>query len=78
MSERIEYPRHWSKFYVDSDGAYNIPRLSISSMGKSSEIGRFLNYDDKTDLINIITNMTNCFQYQNSPDHTRHLEPTTH
>lgn len=64
-SERIEYQRYWSKFYVDSKGRYNIPRLSISSMGKTTEIGEFLSYEDKTALINIITNITLSFQSHN-------------
>jgi len=60
--ERVEYQRYWSKFHVDSKGRYNIPRLSISCMGKTSEIGDFLSYEDKTALINIITNITLSFQ----------------
>lgn len=67
-SQRIEYQRYWSTFYVDCDGQYNIPRLSISSKGKTTEIGYFLNFDDKSKLINIITNMTDCFHEQTSPN----------
>jgi len=62
--DRVEYQRYWSKFYIDSEGSYNIPKLSIRSMGKTTEIGQFLSYDDKTALITIITNMTNSFQHQ--------------
>ena len=68
VNDRIEYQRYWSKFYIDCNGHYNIPRLSISSMGKSTEIGPFLSYDDKTSLIDIITKMTDSFQHQNQPD----------
>lgn len=68
--DRIEYQRYWSKFYIDGEGYYNIPRLSISSMGKTTEIGNFLNYDDKARLIHIITNMTNSFQHRNDASNT--------
>jgi len=68
VNDRIEYQRYWSKFYIDSDGNYNIPRLSISSMGKSTEIGPFLSYDDKAVLIGIITSMTDSFQHKNQPN----------
>lgn len=70
-NDRVEYQRYWSKFYIDSEGRYSIPRLSISSMGKTTEIGDFLSYEDKSDLINIITNMTAGYQNQNHPNQTK-------
>ncbi|HED33434.1 MAG TPA: DUF2244 domain-containing protein [Gammaproteobacteria bacterium] len=60
----IEYQRYWSKFLVKDDGNYNIPRLSICSKGVSTNIGDFLNYDDKTQLIELIKHITENFQRQ--------------
>ena len=62
--QRIEYQRYWSKFHVDNEGNYNIPQLSISSKGKTTEIGGFLNYKDKLTLINLIKDVTDRFQTQ--------------
>ena len=59
--KRIEYQRHWSAFHVDNEGRYNIPRLSILSRGKSTEIGAFLNYKDKLELITLIKTITSRF-----------------
>ena len=59
--KRVEYQRHWSSFHVDDDGRYNIPRLSILSKGKSTEIGAFLNYKDKLELITLIKLLTSRF-----------------
>lgn len=60
----IEYQRYWSRFLVEDDGNYNIPRLSICSKGVSTDIGDFLNYDDKTQLIKLIKHITVNFQLQ--------------
>jgi len=60
--QRVEYQRYWSKFHIDNQGNYNIPRLTISSKGKSTEIGDFLNYKDKLILIKLIKDITNNFQ----------------
>ncbi|RDH82433.1 MAG: hypothetical protein DIZ80_09070 [endosymbiont of Galathealinum brachiosum] len=63
-NQRIEYQRYWSKFHVDNKGIYNIPKLSISSKGKTTEIGSFLSYKDKLTLIKIIKEITLSFQIQ--------------
>ncbi len=60
--KRIEYQRYWSKFHIDNKGLYNIPRLSIRSKGKTTEIGYFLGYSDKLILINLIKRLTLGFQ----------------
>lgn len=60
----VEYPRYWSKFLVADDGNCNIPRLSICAKGVSTDIGDFLNYDDKTQLIELIKHITVNFQLQ--------------
>ena len=59
---RVEYQRHWSTFTIDNNGKYNIPKLSICSKGKSTEIGVFLNYKDKIELINLIKKLTEEFK----------------
>lgn len=61
-TERIEYQRFWSRFHIDNQGEFNIPRLSIRCMGKSTEIGSFLNLYDKQELIRLIKNITLHFQ----------------
>lgn len=58
---RIEYQRHWSAFHIDDQGHYNIPRLSICSMGKATEIGSFLNSEDKAELIALVKQLTQRF-----------------
>lgn len=63
-NQRIEYQRYWSTFHVDNEGNYNIPQLSISSKGKTTEIGGFLNYKDKLTLIKLIKDVTDRFQTQ--------------
>jgi len=60
--KHIEYQRYWSKFHIDNKGNYDIPRLSINSKGKETEIGDFLNYRDKLVLIDLIKNLTRNFQ----------------
>jgi len=60
-TKRIEYQRYWSKFHIDQKGHFNIPRLSINSKGKATELGAFLNYDDKLKLINLIKSITTNF-----------------
>jgi len=60
--QRIKYQRYWSKFHIENQGNYNIPRLTISSKGKSTEIGGFLSYKDKLILIKLIKDITNNFQ----------------
>ena len=59
---RIEYQRHWSTFKIDNNGKYNIPKLSISSKGKTTEIGVFLNYKDKIELIDLVKRLTKEFK----------------
>ncbi|VAW60803.1 hypothetical protein MNBD_GAMMA11-3168 [hydrothermal vent metagenome] len=61
---RVEYQRHWSKFRVENTGHYNIPQLYICSRGVSTNIGDFLNYDDKTQLIELIKHITLNFQHR--------------
>lgn len=58
---RIEYQRHWSKFHVE-DHINSLPRITIQSKGKSTEIGEFLNLDDKHRLITLIKDITLKFQ----------------
>jgi len=62
--QRTEYQRHWSKFLVDNNENYTIPRLRISSKGKQTEIGAFLSYQDKLILIDLIRDITVAFQSQ--------------
>lgn len=64
--QRIKYQRYWSKFHVDNKGNYNIPRLSICSKGKTTEIGHFLSYNDKIILINLIKKITTDFQMESA------------
>ena len=59
---RVEYQRHWSKFLIDNNDNNTIPRLCISSKGKQTEIGAFLNCQDKQILIDLIRNITTAFQ----------------
>lgn len=62
--DRIEYQRYWSSFHVEDEGNYNIPRLTIRSREKSTEIGGFLNYADKIQLIQIVKKLTKDFQFK--------------
>jgi uncharacterized membrane protein len=58
---RIEYQRHWSAFHIDNQGNYRIPRLRIRCQGKSTEIGAFLNSEDKAELISLVKQLTQRF-----------------
>lgn len=69
-SERVEYQRFWSRFHVSNEGAYNIPKLTICSKGKTTEIGSFLSYHDKLKLIQLVKQLTQHFQNQSG------LKPT--
>jgi len=60
--KKIKYQRYWSKFHINNKGHYDIPRISINSKGKETEIGEFLNYRDKLILIDLIKEMTKKFQ----------------
>ncbi len=60
--ERVEYQRFWSKFHIDKRGNYSIPRLTIRSKGKVTEIGEFLSYNDKLKLIQLVRELTLHFQ----------------
>ena len=60
--KKIKYQRYWSKFIIDTCGNYDIPRISITSKGKTTEIGRFLNHKDKLILISLVKDITKCFQ----------------
>ncbi|MCW9047936.1 MAG: DUF2244 domain-containing protein [Gammaproteobacteria bacterium] len=62
--QRVKYQRYWSKFHIDKLGNQNIPRLSICSKGKSTEIGRFLSYNDKLILIKLVKDITENFKIQ--------------
>lgn len=57
-----EYQRHWSKIHIQEHGLYNIPRISIKSHGKETELGAFLGYDEKILFIETIENITRNFQ----------------
>jgi len=61
VKQRIEYQRYWSKFYIDNNGHYEIPRLCICSKGKTTEIGGFLGYTDKIILIDLVKKITTRF-----------------
>ncbi len=61
-TERVEYQRFLSTFYIDDNGNYSIPRLTIRSHGKTTEIGSFLSYADKQALISLIRKLTQHFQ----------------
>ena len=65
-TQRIEYQRHWSKFYIDNNGHYEIPRLCIRSRGITTEIGGFLGYADKLILINLVKKITSGFTQTNT------------
>jgi len=60
---RVEYQRHWSKFHVEEQNN-SLPRLTIQSRGESTEIGDFLNIDDKHMLISLIKDITLQFKTQ--------------
>ena len=62
--QSVEYQRYWSKFHIDNQVNYNIPRLTICSKGKFTEIGQFLNYKDKLILIKLLKEITDKFQTQ--------------
>ena len=61
-TERIEYQRFWSRFYIDHKGPQHIPILKIRSHDHVTEIGGFLSYADKIKLIQLIKDMTLHFQ----------------
>lgn len=65
-SERIEYQRFWSRFYIDHKGHQNIPILQIRSRQHATEIGDFLSYADKLLLIQLIKDLTLHFQRSNT------------
>lgn len=62
--QSVKYQRYWSKFHIDDQGNNNIPRLTIKSKGKFTEIGRFLSYKDKLILIKLLKDITEKFQTQ--------------
>lgn len=61
-TDRIEYQRFWSRFYIDHQGPQNIPVLKIRSRDHVTEIGDFLSYHDKLLLIQLIKDLTTHFQ----------------
>lgn len=65
--ERTRYQRYWSQFHIDDPGPYSIPRLTIRSKGKSTEIGHFLSLHDKIELIKLIKELTIHFQLNHKP-----------
>lgn len=65
-TERVEYQRFWSRFYIDNSDSYSIPRLMIRSKGQSTEIGKFLSYADKLKLIELVKELTQHFQQSHS------------
>jgi len=62
--ESWEYQRHWSKIHIKEHGLFDIPKVSIKSHGKETEVGSFLGYDEKILLIETIEKITKSFQHQ--------------
>ena len=59
-----EYQRHWSKFYIEKKGFFDIPRIRIKSHGKEIELGSFLGYDEKLQFIHLLEEITEKFSRQ--------------
>lgn len=57
----FEYQRHWSQIHVREHGLYEIPRVSIKSHGKETEMGSFLGYDEKIQFIKSLESITTAF-----------------
>ena len=62
----FEYQRHWSQIYIKEHGLYDIPKVSIKSHGKETELGAFLGYDEKIQFIDILKNITSAFRQSNA------------
>jgi uncharacterized membrane protein len=56
-----EYQRHWSSFHVQDKGFCCVPILCIKSHGKKKELGTFLGYEEKKELIEVLEDITNKF-----------------
>ena len=57
-----EYQRHWSQIYIKASGSHDIPKVSIKSHGKELELGSFLGYDEKMQLIETLKKITSAFR----------------
>jgi len=58
------YQRQWSKFHIHAQGASDSPKICLMSHGKELELGAFLNYDEKLQLIECLKQITLKFQRQ--------------
>ncbi|MFW2372722.1 MAG: DUF2244 domain-containing protein [Gammaproteobacteria bacterium] len=58
------YQRQWSKFYIHSQGTFDSPKICLVSHGKELELGAFLGYDEKLQLIENLKQITFNFQRQ--------------
>ncbi|VAW70463.1 hypothetical protein MNBD_GAMMA09-2151 [hydrothermal vent metagenome] len=56
-----EYQRHWSKFYIEEHGLFDIPKVRIKSHGREIELGSFLGYDEKQQFIRVLEDITQKF-----------------
>ncbi len=59
--QAYEYQRHWSQFYIKEHGLYDIPKVTIKSKGKETEIGSFLGYEEKMEFIGTLKRVTKAF-----------------
>lgn len=59
-----QYQRIWSKFYVNKTDSQSMPQIFIRSHDKETEIGVFLNYEDKQKVISALKEITIAFQHQ--------------
>ena len=58
------YKRLWSNFYIDKPNNMATPKIFIRSYNQETEIGTFLNYDDKQKLIQALKKITVEFKNQ--------------
>lgn len=56
------YKRLWSKFYIEPSSSLSMPRIFIRFQDQETEIGSFLNYDDKQQLINTLKIIINNYK----------------
>lgn len=59
--ESWEYQRHWSSFQIQDNGVCSTPAIRIKSHGNEKELGAFLGYDEKKQLIEILEEITQKF-----------------
>ncbi len=56
-----EYQRHWSSIHVQDRGQCCVPVVRIKSHGKERELGAFLGYEEKKQLIDVLEEITQKF-----------------